>query len=342
MLNIFLGYACNFSCKYCLQEMEAPDAVRRRHPVEPFIERVVPFVQDHGVKRISYWGGEPLLYWDTIKDIHAAFERAGIAFDFVRMSTNGSLLTTDHVGPLNDWNVHVVISDHGRFGQPDWNMVRRLRRSSISFLFSGAAPEIWPFFARLADLERTYDRPFWPYAHWVRATRGCDPQYWFTPATLERHISHLWELAYLRRRGHRHASSLFEGHLDEWRRGLTRAAGPVEPLCHGRDHLSVDLMGNRYACHHSVMGRYRTGHLFDGTGPRDDGERRAVDHAWQFARSTECRACPVRSWCRGNCHLSQTHEIDCRLSREKHQVLAWLDKLENGPLPRNQIEVEVH
>ena len=50
------------------------------------------------------------------------------------------------------------------------------------------------------------------------------------------------------------------------------------------------------------------------------------DHAWRWVRSAECRACPIRSWCRGNCHLSQTHELDCRLSREKHRVFAWLDQ----------------
>ena len=95
MLNIFLGYACNFSCSYCLQELDAPDAVRRRHSIEPFIERVVPFVREKGIKRIDYWGGEPLLYWREISAIHTAFERAGLAFDFVRITTNGSLLAPD-------------------------------------------------------------------------------------------------------------------------------------------------------------------------------------------------------------------------------------------------------
>jgi len=143
----------------------------------------------------------------------------------------------------------------------------------------------------------------------------------------------------MRLAGHRHASLFFDGHLDEWRRGLARAADPVEPLCHSASHLSVDLAGNRYACHHSVKRSFRTGHLFDETGPRDQGEQEALDHSWRWVRSAECQACPVRSWCRGNCHLSQTHELDCRLSREKHRVFAWLDQQENGALPRNQIKV---
>ena len=178
MLNIFLGYACNFSCSYCLQELDAPDAVRRRHPIEPFIERVVPFVREKGLRRIDYWGGEPLLYWREISAIHAAFERAGLAFDFVRITTNGSLLAPDFVGPMNDWSFYVVVSDHGEFGHPAWDMVRRLKRSSISFLFTAETPVIWPLFEKLDRLEAEYGRPFWPYAHWVRTTRGCAPRYW--------------------------------------------------------------------------------------------------------------------------------------------------------------------
>jgi uncharacterized protein len=338
-LNVFLGYACNFSCAYCLQEMDAPDAVRRSHPVEPFIARVVPFVRDHGVRRVDYWGGEPLLYWDRIAAIHSAFVEAGIAFEFVRITTNGSLLGPEHVDRLNEWGMHVVVSDHGAFGQPNWDMVRRLRRSSVSFLFTAESPHIWPLFEKLERLEEKYGRSFWPYAHWVRATQGCDPRYRFTPETLERHVEHLWELARLRLAGHRHARIFFDGHLEEWRAGLARAQEPVEPLCHGHDHLSVDLAGNRYACHHGVKTGYRTGNLFEGSGPRDEAERAALDHAWRWVRSEDCRACPIRSWCRGNCHLSQTHEIDCRLSREKHRVFAWLDAQENGPSDRNRIQV---
>ena len=73
--------------------------------------------------------------------------------------------------------------------------------------------------------------------------------------------------------------------------------------------------------------------------PKGSLEKAALDHAWRWMKSAECQACPVRSWCRGNCHLSQTHELDCRLSREKHRVFAWLDEQENGALARNQIKV---
>lgn len=327
MLNIFLGYACNFSCSYCLQEMDAPDAVRKRHPVQPFIEQVVPFVKELGIRRIDYWGGEPFLYWDEIAAIHRAFQKEKLEFDFVRITTNGSLLKPDFVGPLNDWNFYVVVSDHGEFGQPNWDMVRRLRKSSVSFLFTHESQYIWPLFEKLERLEAQFDRPFWPYAHWVRATKGCAPKHYFTHDSLDRHVEHLWELARMRVAGHRHATWFFQGHMDDWRAGMNKT-GTVEPLCHSAGHLSVDLAGNRYACHHSVKRELRTEHLFNRTGPRDASEKAAIDYAWRWVRSAECSSCSLRTWCRGNCHLSQTHEIDCRLSKEKHKVFSWIAEQE--------------
>lgn len=327
MLNIFLGYACNFSCSYCLQELDAPDASRKKHPVEPFIESVVPFVKKNGIKRIDYWGGEPFLYWDQIEAIHTAFEKESVEFDFVRITTNGSLLKPEHIKKLNDWRFYVVVSDHGKFGQPNWKLVSQLKKSSISFLFSAEDPYIWPLFEKIEQLEQDYQRTFWPYAHWVRATSGCQPKYYFTQDALDIHVQHLWQLAKLRVMGDRHSTNFFEGHIKEWRAGIAKT-GPIEPLCHGNSHLSVDLLGNRYACHHSVKTTFRTGHLFKDSGPSDLNEKNALDHAWRWVKSSECSSCAIRSWCRGNCHISNTHEIDCRLSKEKHRIFSWIDENE--------------
>ena len=67
--------------------------------------------------------------------------------------------------------------------------------------------------------------------------------------------------------------------------------------------------------------------------------KRAFAHVERFVKGEDCKACPVRSWCRGNCHLSGTHDVDCRLAKEKHNLLAWIDLQENGPNDRNRIKV---
>ena len=337
MLNVFLGYACNFRCGYCLQSPGAATAERRKHDTGRFARRIVPLVRQWGIREIAYWGGEPLLYWRHIVAIHEALLAAGLAFDSVKVVTNGSLLEDRHVEALNRWGAFVVVSQHEAYGEPRWQQVARLERSSLSFLFRHGELYAWDWFDRLDALEQRWGRPFWPYAHWARATDGCDASFYLTHDDLDRHVPHLRELARLRLAGHRHASTVFEGHLRDWRQKLA-PGGDAVPMCHGPHHLSVDLDGNRYGCHHSVRSDLRTGNLFAHEDPTPETAA-ALDHVARFVGSAECRACPIRSWCRGNCHLSNTHDVDCRLSKEKHRVLAWLDAQENGPSDRNRIRV---
>ncbi len=331
MLNIFLGYACNFRCSYCLQDPKGSDAERRRHPIEPFIEKVVPFLEETGIAEIAYWGGEPLLYWDAIEAIHEAVVAAGVRLSFVKLVTNGSLLEDRHVEALNRWGAYVVVSRHGPFGEPRWEQVARLERSGLSYLFTRRSLFAWPWFEELERLEQRFGRPFFPYVHWVRATDGCHPSYWLTHADLDRHVPHLWELARLRLDGDRHAHGMLEGHLGEWRRALGEPRRSPEPLCHAADHVSVDLAGNRYGCHHSVRRSLRTGHLFRSELISPE-TRAALRHVRRFVDAAACRACPINRWCRGSCHLSNTHDVDCRLAKARHEVFAWIAEQEGEPI----------
>ena len=148
-LNIFLGYACNFKCSYCLQDPGKETAVRQKGGVSEFVERVVPQLSGKRIDLLGYWGGEPLLYWQTIRDLQSALFEAGIDVRAIRVTTNASLLTPEIVGDLNAMGAHVVVSDHGSFGEPAWDLVRHLERFSLHFLFTGKAPTAWPWFDRI-------------------------------------------------------------------------------------------------------------------------------------------------------------------------------------------------
>ncbi len=331
MLNIFLGYACNFKCAYCLQDPKGADAARKRHLIAPFVEKVVPFLKDRGITEVAYWGGEPLIYWDAIEAIHEALIAAGVRLTFIKLVTNGSLLEDRHVEALNRWGAYVVVSRHGPFGDPRWEQAARLENSAISFLFTHKSLFAWPWFGELDRLEQRFGRPFFPYVHWVRATDGCDASWYLTHADLDLHVPHLRELAERRLAGDRHAHGMFEGHLREWRRALRGAGGSVEPLCHAGDHVSVDLAGNRYGCHHSVRQSLRTGHLFEPEASSAETVA-AVHHVHRFIDTAECRRCPINRWCRGNCHLSNTHDVDCRLAKAKHELFTWITQQEGASL----------
>lgn len=325
-LNVFLGYACNFKCGYCLQAPDKQSAVRKSGDVSGFVERVIPQLAGKRIDLLGYWGGEPLLYWETIREIQSALFAAGVDVQAVRVTTNGSLLTPRIVGDLNAMGAHVVISDHGRFGSPAWDQVKNLKRFSLHFLFTHQALIAWPWFDHLRDIEEQIGRRVFPHVGWVRATDGCDPAYWLTEDDFAAHISHLWELARLRVGGDRLAADLLEGPFQEWVTAFQEPSGGVEALCYAADHVSVDLTGNRYVCHHSVDQHLKTGHLFE-TG-RSPAERSAEASASRFMDTDECRSCPINRWCRGNCHRSNTHVVDCRLAKAKHQIFTWIAQQE--------------
>lgn len=334
MLNIFLGYACNFSCDYCLQPPKSDRDMTRRTDPSFFIENVVPYVKEKGIREIAYWGGEPLLYWDSIVAIHEALLAEGLSFDHINFATNGARLTDEIVEKLNEWGFYVVVSQHPGFGEPNWDLVAKLHNSSVSFLFNHQQLEAWPFIENVKKLEEKYNRPFFPFAHWTRATKGCAPEFRFTFEDIDKHIAHLYELADAAIAGDKHCQGLFRGWVPDWARKLKPDYdGRVDARCYSDAHISVDLHGNRYACHHSVSDDQRTGTLWEVDS------QETVDRAERFTKTSECMSCPIRTYCRGNCHLSETHEVDCMLTKRLHQVYAYYDEAMNGELPRNQVKV---
>jgi radical SAM protein with 4Fe4S-binding SPASM domain len=330
-LNVFLGYACNFKCGYCLQSPEAATAVRKKGDAAVFVERVIPVLVDRPIDRLSYWGGEPLLYWQAIKTIQTGLFQAGTPVRKVRLTSNGSLLTPRIVAEINAMGLHTVISDHGAFGGPDWQQVGHLQRFSLHFLFTHQSLEVWPWFERILGLEDRIGRRIFPHIGWVRATPGCPEDYWLTHADLTIHLSHLRDLARLRLEGDRLAHDALEGPYREWRRAMTGEVRPLQPLCHATDHVSVDLEGNRYACHHSVQSNLRTGHVCQ-TRPATPAKAAALRQVRRFVDTAECRRCPINRWCRGNCHRSQSHDVDCRLAKAKHDLFLWIAEREGEPI----------
>ena len=105
-LKIQLGLGCNFSCDYCNQRASLPDAqvaAPRADQVDRFLSGLTSWF-DGGVDgmgadcRIEFWGGEPLVYWKTLKPL-AETLRASYPRAVFTMITNGSLLDAH----INDW-----------------------------------------------------------------------------------------------------------------------------------------------------------------------------------------------------------------------------------------------
>ncbi|MCL7488306.1 MAG: geopeptide radical SAM maturase [Desulfobulbaceae bacterium] len=104
-VSIIPGLACNFACRYCY-EGSMKDG---RAMGQDTVNQVVSFLKQRYASRgkdrlnLDFYGGEPLLYTGTIKNIATPLkqfveERGGV-FHF-SLVTNGSLLTRDAVTEL--------------------------------------------------------------------------------------------------------------------------------------------------------------------------------------------------------------------------------------------------
>jgi len=117
VLKIQLGLSCNYSCDYCSQKFVERPPETSKKDIEDFMSslEILNFSESEGLK-IEFWGGEPLVYWKTLKPLA---ERLIEKFDHwaekprLSLITNGSLLTRDICSWLYYMGFQVSISHDG-------------------------------------------------------------------------------------------------------------------------------------------------------------------------------------------------------------------------------------
>jgi len=100
-LKIQLGLSCNYSCDYCSQRFVPHAEETNSKYVDKFIKNLDLWVSGEPEK-IEYWGGEPFVYWKTLKPLAEALREKYPKSNF-GIVTNGSLLTPE----INDWLVEM-------------------------------------------------------------------------------------------------------------------------------------------------------------------------------------------------------------------------------------------
>ena len=117
LLKIQMGLGCNYTCDYCSQKfVERSDSTSHKD-IDSFLAKleVLEFHEEHGLT-VEFWGGEPLVYWKTLKPLAEAikdkFEHWGKKPRF-SMITNGSILTDEIIDWLMMMDFSVSISHDG-------------------------------------------------------------------------------------------------------------------------------------------------------------------------------------------------------------------------------------
>lgn len=117
LLKIQLGLGCNYSCDYCSQKFVERTESTSAKDINDFLEKlnVLEFNEEVGLK-VEFWGGEPLVYWKTLKPLAEAIKAR---FDSwtrkpqFSIITNGSILTEDIIDWLMMMDFSVSISHDG-------------------------------------------------------------------------------------------------------------------------------------------------------------------------------------------------------------------------------------
>ena len=111
VLKISLGLSCNYECSYCNQRFVPRADTSHPDDIEPFISQLTDALIEPP-ERIEFWGGEPLVYWKTLKPLA---ERLRGLYPHAQFSliTNGSLLDTQKIEWIDSMGFSVGLSHDG-------------------------------------------------------------------------------------------------------------------------------------------------------------------------------------------------------------------------------------
>ena len=117
IIKIQMGLSCNYSCDYCSQKFveRAPETSKK--DIDNFMSMLdeLEFSQETGLK-IEFWGGEPFVYWKTMKPLAEALREKFSDWEskpHFSVITNGSLLTEDICAWLYAMGFSIAVSHDG-------------------------------------------------------------------------------------------------------------------------------------------------------------------------------------------------------------------------------------
>ncbi len=149
VLVLKLGGQCNLKCKHC-------------HCLNlsfKFNNDIFNYIDSENIKRITFCGGEPLLYWNIIKMVIERYKNT-IDYKFV---TNGTLLKKEMVDFCNRYNVHVFFSYDGENESrdnrytPNWEYLSDLNKKGLAILYSYDNKDISKLLEDVRKLVNKYD-----------------------------------------------------------------------------------------------------------------------------------------------------------------------------------------
>ncbi|MBO4652951.1 MAG: thioether cross-link-forming SCIFF peptide maturase [Lachnospiraceae bacterium] len=350
-LCLHVAHTCNLNCSYCFASQGRFHGERAIMSFETGKRAIDFLVENSGTRRnleVDFFGGEPLLNWDVVKQIvgyaRSIEKEKGKNFRFT-LTTNGMLVDDEVIEYANREMHNVVLSldgrkeVHDRFrkdyaGKGSWDVIvpkfqkfveaRGGKNYYIRGTFTHANPDF------LADIETMLDLGFTELSmEPVVCAPGdamalTDEDF---PIVCEQYEK-LAELMDKRRcEGCPFTFYHYMIDLEDGPCIYKRISGCGS----GTEYMAVTPWGDLYPCHQFVgEEKFKLGDIWNGvdnTAVRDDFASCNV-----YARE-ECRDCWARLYCAGGCAANAYHatgsvrgvyEYGCRLFRKRLECAIML------------------
>jgi uncharacterized protein len=113
-LKITMGLKCNYACSYCNQAHQPHDPVGGPDDAEDLVKKIKEnfLFNTYDKFRLEFWGGEPMVYWKTLKPLAEKMKKVYPNAQFM-MVTNGSLLTREKIDWFNQMGFSIGMSHDG-------------------------------------------------------------------------------------------------------------------------------------------------------------------------------------------------------------------------------------
>lgn len=328
-LKIVLGHACNSRCKYCLQPSHEPNDTPTTKEYDSFKIALDQILQDNDFRTITFYGGEPLLYWNYIVDIVESFQDKVTNFG---MLSNGIAMTMDKAKFIETHNMGVNMSHDGpgqwlrgidplEEGSKSRKAIYELYKIEGKISFS---PTITSYNYDMIDIVQRYDdlgfynckihhsKPY-------MATIPNSPmnQYLITDKEYDRYYESILES--VNRWGiHRFLNyiNVISDLIKNHNMALAGRPNNIKSKCIAtRSKIrSIDLFGNSYVCHNMHI----DSEIFPGV--RNIKENVITKDNFNYTpitswldRDDECKQCLAAIHCLGGCPIrnKDLHNLNC-------------------------------
>lgn len=370
-LCLNIAHDCNLACKYCFASQGDYGGVKRELMSFDVAKRAVDFLISMSGPRqhceIDFFGGEPLLNWDVVKQTVEYIESIQAQHNKIfklTLTTNGVLLTQDKIDYVNEHNMSLVLSIDGReevhnrmrpsAGGTDTyktvakNLVNAVKqRDGREYYVRGTYTHNNLDFVK--DVMAMSDLGFEHLS--MEPVVGKEGEYVLRDEDLpilEKEYEKLADL-YLQRQkdGWGEKFNFFHFRMDLYRGPCM--AKRLRGCGAGHEYMAVVPNGDIYPCHQFV-GRdgYVLGNVYEGLKNFDIPREFRNTHV--FTKPT-CAACWAKFFCSGGCHannetfggsIKEPYELGCKLQKKRIEcaimIQAELDAMkheEEQPVAQN-------